>query len=84
MPAEPQREHERISIIPFVFDQQQILFWNRRVGYCGTGPNMPVTFLTEARGQCALSDDEKRDVIRYVISRLGSIKPTVQTNPFID
>jgi hypothetical protein len=77
-------ETQRIAIIPFVLDQQQILFWGRRVGYCGTGPNMPVTFLTDSKDQCGLQDDERRDVIRHVIATLGSIKPTPQTKQWID
>jgi hypothetical protein len=77
-------EIQRIAIIPFVLDQQQILFWNRRVGYCGIGPNQPVTFLTGAKDQCALRDDEKRDVIRYVVAQLGSVKSTSQTERFLE
>lgn len=77
---------ERISIEPFAFDQQQIKFYGRRIGYCGTKPNMPINFLTDARSkhgpQCKLTPEEKTEVIAYVIEQLGSVRKTNQTAKF--
>lgn len=74
---------ERISLEPFMFDQQQIKFYGRRVGYCGTRAGMPVNFLTDARSkhgpQCGLTDSERTEVLAFVIQQLGSVKKTQQT-----
>ncbi len=71
---------KKITVIPFLDSQQQIIFWGRRVGYCGTGDNCPVMFLTDARGQCGLTLDEKREVVLYVEEHVGLIKrtPTIE------
>ena len=42
----------------------------RRVGYCGTRPTDPVSFLTPT--ECKLTDDEKQEVEQRVIELLSS------------
>ena len=68
---------QRIQIIPLAFDQQSILFYGRRVGYCGDKPGMTVKWLTDAQSkhgpQCGLTDEEKDECRQYVIDQLGSI-----------
>ena len=75
-----QAESDKITVIPHAFDQQQILFWNRRVGFCGYGERKPVNFLTDSRNQCGLTDEEKREVVRYVDRNVGRVKrtPTIE------
>lgn len=73
---------KRISLSPHVADQQNILFYGRRVGYCGTLPGMPITFLTDSKGQCGLTAEEKTEVIAFVIGELGHVKQTHQTKPY--
>ncbi len=72
---------DKIKITPFFQDQQNILFYGRRVGYCGTKPGMPICFLHPR--QCQLTDDEKREVVAFVVQTLGSIRPTKQTEGFL-
>lgn len=73
---------DRITIQPFVFDQQRLLFWGVPCGYCGTHPNMPVCFLVGR--QNTLSAVEKADVIEYVIEHVGPVKRTYQTKEAFD
>lgn len=71
----------KIRLTPHVYDQQNILFFDRRVGYCGTKPNMPVCFLNPR--ECRLTDDEKREVIAFVQEHVGHVKPTPQTKKYM-
>lgn len=58
----------RIKLTPLngAADQLNILVNNRRVGYCGNRPGMPVTFLTRSRGQMKLTEEEMDAVVAYV------------------
>lgn len=71
----------KIRLTPHVADQQNILVYDRRVGYCGTKPNMPVCFLNPK--ECRLTADEKREVVAFVQEHVGRVKPTPQTKDFI-
>ena len=67
----------KFQLTPHILDQQNVLFHGRRVGYCGDKAGMPICFLIE--DQCKLNDDEKREVVAFVIKQLGSAKITPQT-----
>jgi hypothetical protein len=73
----------KIALMPHAADQQQILFYDRRVGYCGYTPNMPVCFLTDKRNQCGLTKDERIEVLQYVRDNVGPIKWTPQTGELL-
>ena len=68
---------EKIRFTPHFADQQNVLVFDRRIGYCGTKPNMPVNFLHPK--ECGLTDEEKREVMAFVIGVLARVKPTPQT-----
>jgi hypothetical protein len=73
---------DRITIEPFVLDQQRIRFWGAVCGYCGTRPGMPVNFL--AGPMCSLNEDEKADVIEAVMEAVGGVSRTPQTRKAFD
>jgi hypothetical protein len=70
----------KIRIKHHALDQNQVMFYGRRVAYCGQRPLMPVCFLIDE--QCPLDDEQKTEVIKAVWEQIGQPKKTKQTEPY--
>jgi len=73
---------DKITIEPFVFDQQRIRYWGAVCGYCGDKPGMPVCFLAGRMDK--LTVEEKADVIEHVMEQVGDVPRTPQTRKAFD